>query len=42
MVGTDVEVKVLRNLGAAFLMKTRALAEGALRADARITLKPPR
>jgi hypothetical protein len=37
-----VEVEVPRNFGGAFLMKTRALVEGALRAEARITLKPPR
>jgi len=37
-----VEVEVLRNFGGAALLRARALVEGELRAEGRITLKPPR
>jgi UDP-3-O-[3-hydroxymyristoyl] N-acetylglucosamine deacetylase/3-hydroxyacyl-[acyl-carrier-protein] dehydratase len=37
-----LEVDVLRNFSGAVLLKARALVEGELRAEGRITLKPPR
>lgn len=37
-----VEVEILRNFGGAILFRGRALVEGVLRAEGRITLKPPR
>ena len=37
-----VEVEILRNFGGAILLRGRALVDGELRAEGRITLKPPR
>ena len=37
-----VEVEVVRNFGGAILLRARALVDGAVRAEGRITLKPPR
>ena len=37
-----VEVDILRNFGGAVLFRGRALVEGAVRAEARFTLAPPR
>jgi 3-hydroxyacyl-[acyl-carrier-protein] dehydratase len=37
-----VEVEVVRNFGGAIILRARALVEGELRAEGRITLKPPR
>ena len=37
-----VEVEMLRNFGGAVLFRARALVEGEVRAEGRITLKPPR
>ena len=37
-----VEVEIVRNFGGAILLRGRALVDGELRAEGRITLKPPR
>jgi 3-hydroxymyristoyl/3-hydroxydecanoyl-(acyl carrier protein) dehydratase len=37
-----IEVEILRNFGGAILLRGRALVDGELRAEGRITLKPPR
>jgi len=37
-----VEVEVVRNFGGAVLLRARALVDGDVRAEGRITLKPPR
>lgn len=37
-----VEVEIVRNFGGAVLFQARALVDGNLRAEGRITLKPPR
>jgi len=37
-----VEVEIVRNFGGAILFRARALVEGRLCAEGRITLKPPR
>jgi 3-hydroxyacyl-[acyl-carrier-protein] dehydratase len=37
-----VEVEVVRNFGGAIIFRGRALVDGVLRAEGRITLKPPR
>src|SRR5439155_15397018 len=37
-----VEVEIVRNYGGAMLLRGRALVDGELRAEGRITLKPPR
>jgi 3-hydroxyacyl-[acyl-carrier-protein] dehydratase len=37
-----VEVELLRNFGGAVVIRGRALVDGELRAEGRITLKPPR
>jgi len=37
-----IEVEIVRNFGGAVLLRGRALVDGQLRAEGRITLKPPR
>jgi 3-hydroxymyristoyl/3-hydroxydecanoyl-(acyl carrier protein) dehydratase len=37
-----IEVEIVRNFGGAVLFRARALVDAALRAEGRITLKPPR
>jgi len=37
-----VEVEIVRNFSGAILLRGRALVDGELRAEGRITLKPPR